>query len=694
MMNKILFYIILISIVACRSDKSTENKLALNHLKNEKSAYLIQHATNPVDWHPWDEATLQKANEENKLLLISIGYAACHWCHVMEKESFSDDSIAAIMNQHFICIKVDREERPDIDQLYLNACQLIHGTAGWPLNAIAFPDGKPIYAVSYLSKEDWRKMLEKVTKIHQKDSFELIDVADQLKKGIDALDLDLEKDNEESYDQLNLDSLKKSYESLLDSVYGGFKGSPKFPLYNNWILLNELQAYNKLNDLHPASELMLDVLLDGGLFDHVGGGISRYSVDEQWQIPHFEKMLYDNAQFISFLSQSLQYKRDENTKKALSKSLDWMVNEMRLTNGLFAASMDADSEGKEGIYYCWNYDTLKYILGENALLFMDHYGCSKKGNWIHGQNILRKTVGTAELQKKYKTNINEIDQIIEICLEKLYEHRSLRVAPKTDQKIICSWNALTASSLIQAYQALKESKYLNMAEKICQLYYNDFKVDKKLNRTLNNHNIEGFLDDYAFLIQALIDVYEQSYDIKHLIAAQRLMDYCLTHFYNENIELFNYTSRAENNPLLIHYDTEDQVIPSANSCMAINLHRLGNYIQNEDYISLSNQMLDRMADRMKFFPQSHSNWWRLLLFKKVKSYQVIVCGKNAVKTCKKIANSTDQKLFCLAVEKKYEGLDCLKNKFLEGQEMIYLCENNVCKRPSDSIETILNLLNE
>ena len=435
-----------------------------NSLINETSPYLLQHAQNPVDWYAWNDITLQKAKDENKMLLISVGYAACHWCHVMEHESFEKPEVAKVMNENFICIKVDREERPDVDQVYMNAAYLINGNGGWPLNALAMPDGKPFFAGTYFPKENWIKLLEYFANIFKEDRSKLEEQAENLSKGIRDIEQIPMNKNSIFIDKKDPDEMFTGFENKIDFENGGTKGAMKFAMPSIWIFLLQYHYFSGNNKALKAVEITLNNMANGGIYDQVGGGFSRYATDSKWHAPHFEKMLYDNAQLVSLYSKAFQLTKNPLYQAIVYETLEFINRELTSPEGGFYSSLDADSEGEEGKYYVWTKVEIDKILDEDADWYCEYFGITQKGNWERNKNIPDVNYGNKELAKTYNTANKEISNKIIFLNKKLFHEREKRVRPATDDKILTSWNALMAKGFIDAYQAFGDNQFLISAK--------------------------------------------------------------------------------------------------------------------------------------------------------------------------------------------------------------------------------------
>lgn len=669
-----------------------------NALSNESSPYLLQHAHNPVNWYPWGEEALAKAKAEDKLLIISVGYAACHWCHVMEKESFEDTTVARIMNENFIAVKVDREERPDVDDIYMSACQLASGdNCGWPLNAFALPDGRPIFAGTYLPKKEWLNLLEYFIKIAQNDRTKLEAYATQLTTGVQALDDLPIAESQLDLSATELTELTATFLATIDVEKGGRSGVPKFPMPNNY---EYLLKYHYQMDNQAALEAVLVTLNNmakGGIYDHLGGGFARYSTDENWHIPHFEKMLYDNGQLVSLYAKAYQLTKDDLYKQVIIETLEFIERELTSEEGGFYSSLDADSEGEEGKFYVWSKAVTDSILGTERIskIFNDYYEVSSKGNW-EGTNILHRKKSVEKITSAYNLTQDELSQIINDGTSRLFQARSKRTRPNLDDKLLTSWNALMLSGYVDAYKALGEEKYLAKAEKNAEFISKKMlQSDARLDRThKDGHStINAFLDDYANTIQAFIDLYEVTFKEEWLYKAKDLLEYAVLNFSDENQVMFFYTSSLDDPLIARKMELADNVIPASNSTMARNLYRLGLYLYNDDYTERAALMLSSILPVINDSgtPSFYSNWLQLYLNFLQPPFEVAIVGENYSTLQKVITTNYLPNAILLGGEEE-GSLELLKNKLQEGETLIYVCQDKVCKFPVRKVSEALKLM--
>ncbi|MBS1537371.1 MAG: thioredoxin domain-containing protein [Bacteroidetes bacterium] len=693
---------ILIGLILCscygQNKENNENKIMkqnyTNELIHETSPYLLQHAHNPVNWYPWGDKALQKAKDEHKLVIISIGYAACHWCHVMEHESFEDIDAAKYMNEYFVCLKVDREERPDVDQIYMTAAQLLTGRGGWPLNALALPDGKPFYAGTYFPKKRWLDMLAYFVDVQKKNPKALIEQSQKITNGIINTE-NIEFSSEKSIATIeDINKVFASWKSSIDFNKGGENRAPKFPMPSDWEYLMQYYSMTKNNDALEAVTVTLDNMAFGGIYDQIGGGFSRYSTDEDWKVPHFEKMLYDNAQLVSLYSHAFQLTKKPLYKQVVFETLEFIESELTSPDSTFYSSLDADSEGEEGKYYVWSYDEIKAILGENAPLFIDYYNIYHYGNWEQNYNILFRKISDEEIAKKYKISIQELKTQLNND-KKILEHiRSKRVKPMLDDKIITAWNALMIKGYVDAYRVFGENKYLQKAIINAEfILKNIINKNNELTRNYKNNKatIPALLDDYAFTISAFISLYQATFDEKWLYKAKDINDYVLLHFFDIESGMFFYTNKNYSNLIARKMEVADNVIPSSNSEMAKNLFTLGLYFDNDEYVKKSIQMFCNVQKNVHENIRFYSNWGSLELQLIQSPNEIAIVGNDYEKIRKSFDNHYLPNSIFLGG--KNEGtLSLLKDKVIPNQTTIYVCRSKSCKLPTTTVEDALKQL--
>lgn len=698
---RFLYLLAILFVFACTSQNGKiQHGEYSNHLANESSPYLLQHANNPVDWYPWGPEALEKAKAENKMILISIGYAACHWCHVMEHESFEDTLVSKIMNENFINIKVDREERPDIDDVYMTACQLATGKGcGWPLNSFALPDGRPVWAGTYFPKKQWLEVMEYFIKVRNEEPEKLEEFAGQLTGSITSGEQIAINITDQAFSKDTLQKIGEAFLNNVDFKLGGRKGSPKFPMPNNYeFLLSYAHQYND-DKAMEATVVTLDNIANGGIYDHLGGGFARYSTDAKWKVPHFEKMLYDNGQLVSLYSKAYQLTKNPLYKKRVEETLEFIKRELTDKSGGFYSSLDADSEGEEGKFYVWSKEEIDAVLqDENVIkVFSDYYEVTKRGNWEEHKNILHRKKSDEELAKKHNLTVEELNKLIDDAKNKLFKERAKRIRPGLDDKVLTSWNALMLTGYVDAYKAFGNDEYLKAAEKNASFIMKEMiQKDNRLNRNYKDGKsvINAFLDDYALAIQAFTALYEVTFDEKWLYKANDLADYAIKHFFDKESAMFNYTSDIDPPLIARKKELSDNVIPGSNSSIARGLFILGTYLYNNDYIEMASQMMKNMAGTISATPQPnfYSNWCSFYNSLVNPPYEVAIVGNDF----KKLRNDMMQNYLpnAILLGGKNEGtLELLKDKLQEGETMIYVCQNKVCKLPVTEVEKALPLIN-
>ena len=688
----------LLYLFLCFSCSKNDSKKG-NDLIHETSPYLLQHAYNPLNWKACNENTLKLAKKQNKLIVISIGYSSCHWCHVMEEESFENDSIAKIMNDSFINIKVDREERPDVDKVYMNAVQLMTGKGGWPLNCIALPDGKPVFGGTYFTKEQWSKILKDVSKLYKENPQKVEEYAQRVTEGIQTSELiTLNKEeavfkNEEIIAAINLST------EQLDMINGGFKGAPKFPMPNTLDYLLRYQYHFNKPELFKYIKKSLTKMAYGGIYDQIGGGFSRYSVDNRWHIPHFEKMLYDNAQLVSVYSKAYLQDKNELYKSIVKETLDFVNDELNANNGAFYSSLDADSKNEnneleEGIFYTWTKQELKALI-KDYKLFANYYNVNTTGFWENDLYVLIRDQSVTEFAKKNKLTKDELKEKIADWKSILNVARNKRRKPNLDDKILTSWNALMLQGYVDAYKAFDQKEYLNKAVKIAEfILHNQLRSDGGLNRNFKDgkSTINGYAEDYATVIQAFISLHEVSLDEKWLIISKEIMEYAIIHFYDSTSGMFFYTSKED--PSLIARKTEviDGVISSSNSIIGNSLFKLGHYFYDQKMIKISKQMLNNLKIEIIKNPMGYSNWLHLMTNFTQPFYEVAVVGKNANTITKEFYKNYFPNILISASNKDSE-LPLLEFKYIDGETLIYVCVNGTCKLPLADISKAIKSIN-
>ncbi|MGL1886448.1 MAG: thioredoxin domain-containing protein [Reichenbachiella sp.] len=690
---KHLIALLIVGILSSCTNNMGQDHSKANELINESSPYLLQHAYNPVNWKPWSQKALDQAGKESKLVIVSIGYAACHWCHVMEHESFEDSLIAKKMNDNFISIKVDREERPDIDQIYMEAAQLMTGRGGWPLNVITLPNGKPVFAGTYFPKDNWEKVLDYFSEMYVSDPQKLIDQAEKVTAGIQENEMPSFNEAGNNFSIETTSTINESLLSNIDFEYGGRKGAPKFPMPVIYEYLLTQDYHQKDVTISKALKTTLDRIADGGIYDHLGGGFSRYSTDEKWTVPHFEKMLYDNGQLISLYAHAYQYYGDQKYEQTVKETIAFCKRELMDETGMFYSSLDADSEGVEGKFYVWNESEIDDALGTDTELFKSYYGISKKGNFEH-KNILERKSSTQDIAEKFNISEESVITTLAISKEKLMSIRDTRIRPGLDDKALTAWNGLMIIGLLDAYASFGEADYLNDAIKTASFISdNQIQADGLIFRNYKDgkSSINGFLDDYAITALAFIKLYESTFDEKWLLKAKSIKGYVDQHFSDKKTKMYFYTSNLDEELIARKMELADNVIPGSNSVMANVLILLGQYFYNEADIERAEQMIANTEANFSTYPYFYSNWARLYQLIGETHYEVAVVGPDAEKIRLELAKKYIPNKILLGGPDE-GSLELLKGKSAGDNTFIYVCQNKSCQLPARDVEVALKQL--
>lgn len=660
-----------------------------HRLAHASSPYLQQHATNPVDWYEWSEEALAVAKKENKPLLISIGYSSCHWCHMMEKESFMDTAVARFMNENFVCIVVDREERPDIDMMYSNACQLITGSSGWPLNAFALPDGKPFFAGTYYSKQSWLNVLKQISSAYKTQKRKVDLQAQSLSNGVANLELSVLSDTPSNVaDKI---SYRRFFEDLyqkMDLSDGGLKGTPKFPIPGAIEFL--LQYYSLAGDTRAldAANTSLTKMAFGGIYDQIGGGFARYAIDSEWQIPHFEKMLNDNAQLLSVYSHAYQLTGKDLYKEVVEATIEFVQHELGNATGGYFSAVNADSKDGEGEFYSWTSTGLQKILQNNYAPLAAYYHISEEGNWKNGKNVPYVSVTAAQFATSHHIPPDDLFATLAIAKKSLLSERNKKEKPSVDQKILTSWNALLMTGFLDAFAALGNRSYLQNALTTARfLEKNMMQTDGKLWRLYKDGktSVDGFLDDYAFLARAYIRLYELTFDKHWLDCSCKLAGYAVEHFYSRGDRMFFYANYKPGSPVIQKIELEDKSSPSSNAVFARVLYSLGVCFENDDYIGKSTRMLSRVFDQLRKGGTSYyASWCYLAGQFSYGTSEVAIIGKDAL--TKGLELQRKYLPLCLFMgSATEENLPLLAGKKSDSKTLIYICTRKVCRRPVESV---------
>ncbi|MBL4703638.1 MAG: thioredoxin domain-containing protein [Flavobacteriales bacterium] len=651
----------------------------MNQLASETSPYLLQHKTNPVDWHPWSTEAFEKAESKNLLVLVSIGYSACHWCHVMEHESFEDQEIASYMNEHFVNIKVDREERPDVDQVYMSAVQLMTQRGGWPLNCFVLPNGKPFYGGTYYPKDQRLNILKQLVHVQKNEPEKLIEYADKLAEGVANSEFIELLEQEEFSVEVLVESTNK-WANQFDWKLGGMNRAPKFPMPTNYQFLQELGVHTSDQQILDLVDLTLEKMARGGIFDQLAGGFCRYSVDAFWKVPHFEKMLYDNGQLLSLYAFAYARTGSKEYKAIIDLTVDFLRNELHHENGGFYSALDADSEGVEGKFYVWKSEELKEVLGEDYQFAVDYYQINEVGYWEEGNYVLMRS---------YWEDSEQLQRIN----SKLLTTRSSRIRPGLDDKIITSWNALTISGLVDAYMTTDQESYLELAVDCGRFISKQLLAPNgKLFHTFQKgeSKIDGFLEDYAFTCSAFIRLFEATSEEAYIHQANLVLQYAIENFFNDSNGMFNFTDKDGEQLIAIKQEISDNVIPASNSELAHVLHQLGNYFGNSSYIQISKQMLSNIWKLIPNYPSGYSNWASLGLNMCNDHIEVVISGHESDEILKKMKSLLPPSAVILKCSQESE-LPIFKGRFQLDETSIFVCRNGACQAPVSSIQEALKL---
>ncbi|MEZ4920470.1 MAG: thioredoxin domain-containing protein [Saprospiraceae bacterium] len=680
----------------------------MNQLQFESSPYLLQHAGNPVDWFAWKPEVLEKAKKENKPILLSIGYSSCHWCHVMERESFENPDIAAFMNEHFINIKVDREERPDVDAIYMEACQILTGGGGWPLNCFLLPDGRPFYAGTYYpprpahNRPSWLQVLQHMSNAWESQRDKVEEQANRLMGHIQRNDAPpiAQKPIASGLGEKIIEEMGARF----DSVNGGFGGAPKFP---STMAIHYLLSWYWLEKNEAALEqalFSLDKMLAGGLYDQIGGGFSRYTVDAAWLVPHFEKMLYDNALLLTVLSEAVQLIQSNTDLKSrfserlrrytevIHQSLQFIERELEDASGGFYSALDADSEGVEGKYYVWDKAEVEAILGDDAALFCAFYGVSESGNW-EGKNILNRVFDWETFLLNNGLQSDEWEKDLKKNADRLQTERNKRVRPGLDDKVLLGWNALMNTAYSTAYAATGVSAYKEKAESNMKFMLAAFCMQgsSALWHTWKNGAAQypAFLDDYAFLIHALLELYQITQNEQYLLDAEKYTKHVLSYFWDEEHGMFFFTGKEQSDVIVRKKDLYDSATPSGNSTMVLNLQRLALLRDHPDWSELATQMLEQVQASVLSYPLSFERWAKGLLQMEYGLNELVILGGNAFEKHEAILGVFIPNKIQMAAQNANEH-PLMSGKDAPADAAIYVCKNFACLRPLFSVDEFKN----
>ncbi len=672
--------------------------MAENNLINEISPYLLQHAHNPVHWYSWNDEALKKAKEESKPIFLSIGYSSCHWCHVMAHESFENEEIAKIMNENFINIKVDREERPDIDDIYQKTCQIATGQGGWPLSVFLTPDQKPFYVGTYFPildsygrpgfgsilkqlSQSWKEKPQDIKKsaenfLQTLQKTETAKISSKLEKSI-------------------LDEAAMNLLQMGDQIFGGFGMAPKFPNSAN---ISFMFRYSKLSGISKFNQFALKTLkkmANGGIHDQIGGGFHRYSTDQMWLVPHFEKMLYDNALIPINFVEAYQITKDNFYLDVLRKTLDYVLREMTSPDGGFYSAKDADSEGEEGKFYVWKKSEIKEILGKDSEVFCLYYDVTDGGNW-EGNSILCNNIALSTLAFKLGISEDEARETIESCSKKLLDIRSKRVPPGLDDKILTSWNALMISAFAKGFRVTEDSQYLDVAEKCIAFIENNLVKDGFLLRTYKNQvaKIQGYLEDYAYFANAVLDVFEINPESKYLARAKELGNHLIEHFWDSDHNSFFMTADNHEKLIIRPKNNYDLSLPSGNSVAASLLLRLFHLTQEKEFLEISTKIMENQAQMAAENPFGFGHLLNTIFMYLQKPTEITLLNTKNKEILNLLTKRFLPESILVTVNNQNQINDLSKYPFFEGKQFniekttVFICKDFTCSLPLESISDI------
>ncbi len=688
----------------------TNKQKYTNRLSQETSPYLLQHAHNPVDWYSWGPDAFERARKENKPVFLSIGYSTCHWCHVMEVESFSDEHIAQIMNENFISIKVDREQRPDVDQIYMNAVMMMTGSGGWPLSVFLTPDGKPFYGGTYFPPKDmfgrpsFERVLLSVAETWKQRRDDLTDSADKISQLLAGPDTPAEKS------KLSPKMLEQAFEyfrDTFDTVNGGFGLAPKFPQPTNLTML--LGYWHRTKDARALQmvEATLDAMAKGGIYDHIGGGFHRYSTESRWLVPHFEKMLYDQALLSKVYLQAYLITGKQRYADIAREIFDYVLRDMTDTHGGFYSAEDADSEGREGTFYLWDRTQIEAVLTEDqAKIFAAYYSVTDEGNFEEGKTILNVTAPIERLEELFGKDGAEIEKILISARTKILNERSKRIRPYRDDKVIAAWNGLMISSLAYGGAILNEQKYITAAERSAQFVLNNMRKNKRLMRYYRNGRVvqKAFLDDYAFMTMALLDLYEAAFDVKWLMAAKELSDQMIDLFADNEHGGFFLTGSDGEELIARTKPAYDGAIPSGNSVAALALLKLGLLTMNQRYTEHAGKTLETFSQQLERSPAASSAMLTALDFQLGPTQEIVIAGKASAADTRQMLKAVRKRFLPNAIvllHDQHNGSEIakivpfLKNQTaMNGKATAYVCQNYVCNWPVNKLTDLEKTLDK
>ena len=671
--------------------------MAENNLIHETSPYLLQHAHNPVDWYGWNDDALKKAKDENKPIFLSIGYSSCHWCHVMAHESFENEELAKFMNENFVNIKVDREERPDIDDIYQKVCQIATGQGGWPLSIFLTPDQKPFYVGTYFpildsyGRPGFGSICRQLSQAWKEKPKDIEKSADNF---LHALNKTEKVSIPSKLERVILDEAAMNLFQLGDSTYGGFGSAPKFPNAAN---VSFLFRYAKLSGLLKFTEFGLKTLkkmANGGIFDQIGGGFHRYSTDAKWLVPHFEKMLYDNALIPVNYAEAYQITKDPYYLDVLKKTLDFVLREMTSPEGGFYSAYDADSEGVEGKFYVWKKSEIREILGEDADIFCLFYDVTDGGNW-EGNNILCNNVNISTVAFNFGITEEKVREILQISSKKLLDARSKRISPGLDDKILVSWNALMITAFAKGYRVTNDSRYLDAAKNCISFIENNLLEGDKLLRTYKNKTakIDGYLEDYSYFVNSLLDVFEIEPDEKYLKLALKLGHHLVEHFWDSENTSFFMTSDNHEKLIIRPKSNYDLSLPSGNSVSAFVMLRLYHFSQEQQFLEITTKIMESQAQMAAENPFGFGYLLNTITIYLEKPVEITIINTENSQLCKSVLSEYMPNSIIVTIQNSQQltslsGYPFFEGKSFEDKTSAFVCKNFTCSLPLHTIDEI------
>ena len=681
-----------------------------NKLIEETSPYLLQHAHNPVNWFPWGDEALNKARKENKPILVSIGYSACHWCHVMERESFEDEETARIMNEHFINIKIDREERPDLDHIYMDAVQAMTGSGGWPLNAFLTPDAKPFYGGTYFppkrafNRPSWQEVLAGVTEAYTQRRNEIDAQAENLTEHLlQSNAFGVSTPGEANF--FAKEKIIEAFENIMknaDKKWGGFGRAPKFP---QSFVIQYLLRFYYISENKEALEqalLSIDKMIDGGIYDQVGGGFARYSTDTEWLVPHFEKMLYDNALLLSVIIEAYQITGDKRYKKVIEETIQFVQRELMHPGGGFYAALDADSEEEEGKFYVWNYEEVMKLLKEDGEIFCDFFDIKPTGNWSErtsseeGKNILWRKKKEEIFNEEKNISIEDLQRVIQNGKKILLKKRNKRIRPQTDDKILLGWNALMNTALSKAFAATGNESFRQLAIDNMHFLLSKFSEDNAadfFHSWKNNFGKQpAFLDDYAFLIQALIQLQEITSNSDYLEKAKIIIEHVIKNFSDSTTDFFFFTNTNQNDVIVRKKEVYDGAQPSGNAVMADNLYRLGLYFDKIEWKEKSVRMVSSLGNAIVRYPTSFGSWAGLLTEITFGTNEIAIISNEPQPILIQVLKEYIPYKIIMSATEGSNSFPLLSGKEKNSETTLYLCRSYTCENPVSSIAALIDLI--